>query len=374
MAQNSLAKPGRKRDTSLDIIKGLDILLVVYAHTLPFCRDFIHVLAIPLFLLVSGYCWHAKINTWEDFGHFTLKRLKALYVPFVLYNGAYVLLGGVFLKLGFYTRDPALFEIARDWPIPQSLYDLHGIGDYVRKFLKILVMQDTTKIGTATWFLIILLAISLTQGLFELLSSRLKLSGKLWIPLADLLLMAALSQIYIVRDHNQAYLKCFFCCYYSFLIGIFLQRIHWKNFYSWWMGVLAFGGVLLVSFFYHYELSAAIISEVPVYLFSCVCAWVLAKSLANGITRIRRLSDCLSWIGRHTIPVMCMHVLFFKLAALLYIRLNDLPRVYLAAWHTILDTSQYWKILFTVIGAGCSILTAWIWYRLRDRIRNARKA
>ena len=374
MPQNTLAKPGRERDTSLDIIKGIDMLLVVYVHTLPFCRDFIHVLVIPLFLLVSGFCWHAKISSWKDFGRFTLKRFKALYIPFVLYNGAYALLGGVFLKLGFYTNDPALFEIARDWPIPQSLYSLNGVGDYVRKFLKILVMQDTTQIGTATWFLIILLAISMTHGLFELLSSRLKLSGKLWIPLADLVMMAVLSQVYIARNHSQVYLKCFFCCYFSFLIGVFLQRIRWKHFYSWWMGLLAFGGALLVSVFYHYELSAAIISEVPVYLFSCVCAWVLAKSLANGITHVRWLSDGLSWIGRHTIPVMCMHVLFFKLAALLYIRLYDLPRVYLAAWHTILDTSQLWKLLFAAVGAGGSLLTALLWYRLSDAIRNARKA
>ena len=374
MAQNLPAKPGRERDTSIDIIKGLDILLVVYAHTLPFCRDYIHVLAIPLFLLVSGYCWHARINTWGDFGRFCLKRFKALYIPFVLYNGAYVLLGGVFLKLGFYTEDPALFEIARDWPIPQSLYNLHGVGDYVRKFLKILVMQDTTQIGTATWFLIMLLAVSLIQGLFELLSSRLKLGGKLWIPLANLVMMAVLSQVYIARDHTQVYLKCFFCCYFSFLVGIFLQRIHWKYFYSWWMGLLAFGGTLLVSFYYQYELSAAIISEVPVYLFSCTCAWVLAKSLANGITHIRRLSEGLSWIGRHTMPIMCMHVLFFKLAALLYIRLYDLPRVYLAAWHTILDTNELWKLVFVAVSAGSSILTGWCWYRLRDRIRNAHKA
>ena len=104
-------------------------------------------------------------------------------------------------------------------------------------------------------------------------------------------------------------------------------------------------------------------------------AWVLAKSLANGITQhVRWLSDGLSWIGRHTIPVMCMHVLFFKFAALLYIRLYDLPRVYLAAWHTILDTSQLWKLLFTAVGAGGSILTSLLWYRLRDAIRNARKA
>ena len=235
-------------------------------------------------------------------------------------------------------------------------------------------MQDTTQIGTATWFLIILLVISLTQGLFELLSSRLKLGGKLWIPLANLVMMAVLSQVYIARDHTQVYLKCFFCCYFSFLVGIFLQRIHWKYFYSWWMGLLAFGGTLLVSFYYQYELSAAIISEVPVYLFSCTCAWVLAKSLANGITHIRRLSEGLSWIGRHTMPIMCMHVLFFKLAALLYIRLYDLPRVYLAAWHTILDTNELWKLVFVAVSAGSSILTGWCWYRLRDRIRNAHKA
>lgn len=374
MAQNTLAAPARGRDRSLDIIRGLDILLVVYAHTLPFCRDFIHVIAIPLFLLVSGYCWHPKISTWGDFGRFFLKRLKSLYVPFVLYNWLFTLLGGLFLKIGFYTNDTALFDIARDWPIPQTLYGTPGVQDYVRSLLRILIMQETTKFGTATWFLIILLAINVTQALFDLLSSRLKLNGKLWIPLADLVLMAVLSQIYFVHNQNQAYLKTFFCCYFSFLIGIFLQRIRWKYFTSWWMGILAFGGVLLVSHFYHYELSAAVISEVPVYLFSCTCAWVLAKSLAQGITHVRWLSDGLGWIGRHTIPVMCLHVLCFKFAALLYIKVYSLPRVYLAGWHTILDTSDLWKVFFTVVGAGGSILIAMVWYQLRGSFRRLKGA
>ncbi len=106
MAQNEPANQIRERDVSLDIMKCLGILMVVYAHTLPFCRNLIHVMAIPSFLMISGYCWHTRIQTPRDFGRFFLKRLKALYVPFVLYNGTYALLGGLFLKLGFYTDDP----------------------------------------------------------------------------------------------------------------------------------------------------------------------------------------------------------------------------------------------------------------------------
>ena len=373
MAQNEPANQVRERDVSLDIMKCLGILMVVYAHTLPLCRNLIHVMAIPSFLMISGYCWHTRIQTPRDFGRFFLKRLKALYVPFVLYNGTYALLGGLFLKLGFYTDDPALFEIARDWPIPQSLYGLHGFGDCFRKFLKILILQDTTQIGTATWFLIILLAINFIHGLIALLSSRLNLGEKLWLPLADLFLMAALSQIYIVHNQSQAYLKCFFCCYFSFLIGLVFQRVRWRFLYSWWMGLLGFGGVLTVSLFYHYELAAAIISEAPVYLFSCACTWVALKSLSRGITHFTGLAEAMGWIGRHTIPIMCLHVLFFKFGALLYMKLYHLPRVYLAAWHTILDTNQLWKLVFVVIGAGGSLLVAWLWDRVCASVRTARR-
>ena len=261
MAKNVLERPGKIRDLSIDNMKAVCICLMVYAHTLPFCRDFLHIIVIPVFLMISGYCWHAKICSWGDFGRFFLKRLRALYVPFVLYNGTYALLGGLFLKLGFYTNDPALFEIARDWPIPQSLYGPEG-----------------------------------------------------------------------------------------------------------------FGGVLLVSSFYRYELSAAIISEVPVYLFSCTCAWVMMKSFSQGLTRIPQLTDRLSWIGRHTIPVMCLHVLCFKFCALPYMKLHALPKVYLAAWHTILDTSQLWKLLFALVGVGGSLGIAWLWYRMYAAIRPDRRS
>jgi putative flippase GtrA len=127
------------------------------------------------------------------------------------------------------------------------------------------------------------------------------------------------------------------------------------------MGCLGFAGVLLVSHFYSYELSASIISEVPVYVFSCCSAWILSKSLAMGLERIPPLSKGLVWIGRHTMVIMCLHVLCFKLVSLLYIETHGLPWVYLAAWHAILDTNELWKLLYVIVGVTGPLLLYKIW-------------
>lgn len=54
------------RDSSVDIIKGLAIVLVVYGHTWPLCRSYIYLFHMAVFLMASGFCYKTQINTWSE--------------------------------------------------------------------------------------------------------------------------------------------------------------------------------------------------------------------------------------------------------------------------------------------------------------------
>lgn len=82
---------------SIDIAKGIGIILVVFAHTLvPQIRDnhvfakfiwiFIYNFHMPLFLFLSGWLFEKNINRYSDKGKSILKKLKLLIVPYVTFS------------------------------------------------------------------------------------------------------------------------------------------------------------------------------------------------------------------------------------------------------------------------------------------------
>lgn len=71
----------KQRDISIDIAKGIGIILVVYGHlACPVARE-IFLFHMPLFFLLSGYFFSAK----DSMRIFVKKKTKALLFPFLLF-------------------------------------------------------------------------------------------------------------------------------------------------------------------------------------------------------------------------------------------------------------------------------------------------
>lgn len=71
----------KERDKSIDIAKGIGIILVVYAHLVCPIKQEIYLFHMPLFFLLSGYFFSAK-NTVKNF---LLKKTRSLLLPFLLF-------------------------------------------------------------------------------------------------------------------------------------------------------------------------------------------------------------------------------------------------------------------------------------------------
>lgn len=81
------------RSLTLDIVKGIGIILVVVGHciksyTIP--GIFIYAFHMPLFFLISGICFNGE--KYQVFKPFFYKRLRQLLVPAVTFSAIIVLL------------------------------------------------------------------------------------------------------------------------------------------------------------------------------------------------------------------------------------------------------------------------------------------
>ena len=75
---------------TVTLVKAVGIILMVVFHALPdlYIRSVVYTFHMPLFFLMSGYCFKDSYldNTWQ----FVLRRLKGLYLPFVLFSLAFI--------------------------------------------------------------------------------------------------------------------------------------------------------------------------------------------------------------------------------------------------------------------------------------------
>ncbi|MBM6961650.1 acyltransferase family protein, partial [Bacteroides caecigallinarum] len=117
------------RNTVIDIMKGIGIILMVVGHAgcPTFLYNFIYTFHMPLFFMISGCLISgSKPNL--------IKRIKALYWPFLFWNILSLIMQYPLYKLGIYSR----------------VYDLN---EYIRHFVRIVTFAQAEPIVGQLWFL-----------------------------------------------------------------------------------------------------------------------------------------------------------------------------------------------------------------------------
>ena len=136
------------RDPFLDLLKGIGILGVVAGHCGVF-GNFFYVFHVPLFFFLSGITYRDSSSLpfrcwlWPELK----KLLRRLWLPFVLFNGLFLLGHNLFFRLGWYSSSLSFRE-------------------YPERIFRILTFGGGEQLLGALWFLIVLWELSL---LFRLL-------------------------------------------------------------------------------------------------------------------------------------------------------------------------------------------------------------
>lgn len=133
----------QQRDNVFDIMKGLAIISVVAGHCgVPIVEGFVNQYHLATFYFVAGYFFSPHYI--DDAKSFVVKRIKRLYLPFVCYGLAFLLLHNVFCSLGLYRTDA-----------------VYSTGDFFRNGLRLLFqLVSFEPFMGAMWFASSLLTVS----------------------------------------------------------------------------------------------------------------------------------------------------------------------------------------------------------------------
>ncbi len=336
----------RQLDNSVSFAKGVGIMLMVLGHTFfsAYGYTVIYMFHMPLFFFLSGYCF--KNSHLADFGNFTKKRVRNIYVPFVKYCLILLLLHNVFFHLNIY-NDLYGFE--------GEVSHLYSVSDYVKKILLIFFcLSGNEQLLGGYWFLhtmffasfifygLLKLKVPVIGGIVSLLlSTLLYFKG---IPVLNIYCGA--KELFAVSCMMAGYL------YKSYSIDTYVNK------YSTYVILGCVLLLILGSVYWHGEMLDMKWTHTIPYYISAIAGSIIVLKASKWLTdKTHWLSDLVSYIGNKTIEILTWHFLCFKIVSLVIIACYGLPIEHLAEFPVIRPYHvQGWWILYFVIGVAVPVL------------------
>lgn len=365
----TISKKAEGRDLSLDLVKGLGILLMLYGHVRGPFYSFVSLFHMALFFIASG-CLYANKNA-ENFKavwQYSLRKLKHLYLPYVCYMIAFILLRNIFLDLNVYTDDPAFLEAEGLEEAYQVLFSKYSLTETITNVLKALLARaDTQQVGGALWFLITLCELTILYNFIEYVLEKISKKYTMVLQTCVAILFLAVGYYCDLTDTSFGGLNKVFSCYILFQLGVLIKRYDIMRFLQkLWANILTIVLSFLILVFGYNTGKISIVSnqlENPVFfLVMSIAGWCLIYSIVLLLQRIPHtepLQRGIAYLSRHSVPILALQFLSFKLVNALIVLLYDMEPYMIAAFPVLKESGAWW-LLYLIVGIAVPLGLRWL--------------
>ena len=335
------------RSNKIDIMKAIGIILVVIGHctNIIFLHRFIYLFHLALFFVISGYLYNEKYadNPWNYIG----KILKS-YIPlYFIYNTIFVLGHNLFIQIG----------------ILDNSLPIYGYPETVCSLLNSFLFISNEPFSAAMWFIPVLIVSLIIFNFITNYSSKTKILQRKELLRFSLVFLITIIGIYLnyknlnIGLHYQTSFAIMPFIYLGHCIKLYGSKILKSN-----IKLAALLIILIIIIIYkipgQVELSQNCLWKPHLfYILSPLMIYVIftISTYINKHNHI--LTNLLSYIGKNTISIMCLHILFFKLFDFVYI--NLITHEYDKIGMFTCSYQDIW-IIYSIIGITGPLLTNYI--------------
>lgn len=334
----------KKRENFITIAKAIGIILMVVGHAcVPYLyvENFIYIFHMPLFFFCSGY-FFKEISKNSNLLVFFRKRIYGLYIPYVKWSVVFLLLHNI------------LFQVHIN-PICYSL------DDFIYHGIRILAMTENETLLRPFWFLKTLLLVSVLTSFFCFVLGRLYKNAHIEFFLLFFLIFTHLLKYMnvsmpIIGDVSVITLGSVY-----FLSGyVYKKRVEFfvhPNIYIYMLffvitliGSIYFNGTLDIryttvanTFFYY------VLSIIGIFM-------VFVGSFLLNVHLPFLIKTVLYYIGNHTMPILALHLLSFKIVNYAKVLIYDLS-IDKVSDHTIIhEYNSFFWIIYVLLGVFLPIV------------------
>ena len=353
----------KKRITYLDAAKGIAILLVCIGHAVSNAENLINIemsrlltwisqFHMPLFFMINGMLFRDKYikNPIRSSVH----KVKAYYIPFVVYNMVFLVLHNFFARLYLVNE--------------KHHGGSYSLEEYIGRFFDILTGHRQS-FGGATWFLGSLLIISVLFIWIKYIVTRVfSKKSQEWVVAIVVficVMIGASPQCPEAFKLNVTmYSMLFFYLgylYKKFDVNRYVRR--WKNV----MVPIALVGSCLIAFTSYVGIESIRYRNNLLYAVAAIlgCVVVLGIAQFKCVEQLKILHK----LGKKSLDIMALHFLAFKIVSILIIVLYKLPIERLAEYPVIVGIGGVWWIIYTIVGASVPCLIRELFDKLVLKIK-----
>lgn len=350
----------QKRNIKIDIIRGLGILLMIYGHAAKY-TSFVALFHMAIFFIASGYCFDEKrVETIGDVCRYVLKKIKTLWIPFFAYETIFVLLHNFFIRINVYTDNVLFLENCSN-PITK-VFDKFSVKEIVIQIVKNALFQGDTQIGGALWFLQTLFFVTVLYGIVQFIFVTITKNEKLALVGQGIVSVLFLTGGYYcqVYDITAKHLDRAFTCYWMLFFGYCIKKYSvmdriYKVLNRNVCVVLSVILLIVSLGFGRISLNGNVYPN-PFYLIIVsALGWILLYSFAEILQKIEWLDIRLQYISIHSVPIIALHFLAFKVVSAIYIIITG-NEWYMLAAYPVLAYSVIWCLLYMIAGLFIPLL------------------
>ena len=359
----------QQRDNTVTIVKAIGVILMVLGHALPVDHMIVYMIYtfhMPLFFLMSGYCFKEKYL--GDAKQFLLRKLRGIYVPYVTFSLIFLALHNVFCQIYIYDAG---------WT--------YGWKDFAWHTSRIVTrMSSSEYLLSPFWFLkelfwgnlIFYATLKLVKWGIE--KWRLKIGdlklGAEWVTVIGLFILAELACMLHFRVPYFTITST--TIYTAFFIAVgYLWKKSEFNSNKWWIWVIGIATVMLEAVIVG---GTAIDNRTPVtmlyYTLPAILGTMVIFNLSKHIDKVLkgRSKSFVLFFGNHTIFIVALHFLMFRLVAYCYIQMNSLPIERLLDSPTMKElASNGWGVLaYTMVAVLLPLFLEYLWTLVKKKVKN----
>ncbi len=355
------------RDFVFDIAKGIGIILVVMGHCRVLFSNLIYLFHVPLFFILSGYFFNEKYSqNFSSFKEYLLKKLKTLYIPYVLTNIGIVLFNNIFIKHNLILLKTK-HHIVYNFPHIERKY--LNTEQIFFKIKDILLMNNDAHnwLTVATWFLKALLFISIISCIICFLKKYVK--NELHFELIRALIYISLTICGYIMGYYaiKIYLIGPICsCSIFFYIGILYRKYKDKIKINHITAGLSFITLLILGAINTSTISLYGNSYNTIFFIitTSIAGFILTLWVSKQINKAGLLQKVFTYIGQHTIIILCIHMFCFKIITYFYISIYHLPKYLLSAVPILNFTGL--KFIYVLSGIIIPLFFAFIIFNVKQ--------
>lgn len=337
----------KRRLEYIDLSKAIAMGLVMVSHSVGPGLFALKLYCMPLFFFLAGLFFKES----ESFVDFFSKRIKRLYIPFVVYEFVFVLLHNFFYEIGFVS----------------DRYE--SLADYGRLAVHILLFDSVEILLASMWYVTVLFGASVCIKVFQLIFRKLRHKDVILLVLTTIFLYVG---IYLGRIEGAVLNWSVNCPQVLNIILVGTGYMYWgvfsgKHILQQWewkvpkmrfeVNTVLFAGMLVLervtrmaadmrSNIYSYPALVPVFAVVGIIFvldISVIGSWVISKSKWTWAKRLIGL------ISKYTFEIMCLHPLVFKLVGVIQVYCFGYDKFLLADWGVVSQEIQ-WAVVYGIAG------------------------